>query len=253
MRCPHCGSSDVQKSSAVHEQDVRVTEGRATGIGMGSRGGFGIGIGRYASRSSTRAGDINAPPGHMPPRVLLASVVGVPVALGIGVLADSLALTLVLVVIALGIMIYLSAPNDEELRNESRWRSQWYCKRCGGLFFDDPSTAKAPSGSTHEAFVSPVLRRHAKNSRQAYIDRVRTPVQRAAKMTPRDAAGLDAIRERALPDGRFDPEYMGCDLGVISRLASLGLITYDERSGRFLLRETGEARPRGWWQRTFGA
>lgn len=252
MQCPQCGSSNTQKSSAMHEQNVRVTEGHSTGLFVTSRGTFGFGSSRRRSRSSTLSAERNAPDRTVPARALLVGGVGLLlsfVALNSGV---GLVVFLILVVGTFWAVIYFSAPTDDELAEEKRWQSQWYCKKCGEIFFDKGT---GPQSIVGTGFVSPVLRSTSANPRELYVDRVLNPVQRAARATQRDLAGLAAIEECARPDGTFDPDRMNCDLGIVSRLSSLGLIRYDKATDKFILRTTkSHPAPRPtWWQRTFGA
>jgi hypothetical protein len=175
--------------------------------------------------------------------------------------AQSLIVTLLLTLLAFTFMIYLSAPTDDELEREKRWSLQWYCKRCGAFFFDAESSAEERdhvATVAKPAFVSPLIRSTKRNARANYADRVLSPVQRAAAMTERDLAGLNVIKNSAAADGSFHPEMIPCDLGVVSRLASLNLIHYDAGLDRFHLLDVAvpprpEPQPqRGWWQRTFG-
>jgi hypothetical protein len=250
MQCPRCGSGNTQKSSAVYEQGVRNAEGRSSGFFVTSRGTVGVGQSRRKSRSSTLATERNAPHRMVPTRAILVGVVGLLVSLvalnsGIGFVAF-----LILVVGIFWAMIYVSAPTDRESAEEERWQTQWYCKKCGDIFFEDDNPTELGASS---AFTSPVLRTKAKHPRSEYIDRVLNPIQRAASPTERDQAGLAAIRARTRPDGSFDPDVINCDLGVISRLSSLGLIAYDKVADRFSVQdfEPVETPHRGWWQRTF--
>lgn len=257
MECPQCGSKDTQRSAASHEQGVRISEGKTTGVFVSSGGTFGVGFGRHQSRSSTLAAEANAPPRRVPSRAILAFAIGLFAAFALGRLLDSYLIFIVLSVVAIAAGIYFSAPDQNDLSEERRWRDQWYCKRCGMIFHAGHNKASAPRlrsspTSPSERFVSPVLRQRAVNTRQEYIDRVRNPVQRAARMTDRDTAGLRAIEQHAYADGSFDPEQIACDLGIVSRLASLQLISYQESSDRFLLTDHAQS-PNGWWHRTFGA
>jgi hypothetical protein len=258
MRCPQCGSNNTQKSSALYEQNVRVSDGRSAGLFVTSRGTVGFGGGRRTSRSMSLAAQANAPHRHLPLRSIVAVLVGFSLAVIFADNGGGLLVTICLFVGTFWLSVYLALPTDAEKTEQSRWSSQWYCKKCGHIFFEPGETERSVTSeplTTHgRSFVSPVLRSTKKNSRQQYIDRVLHPVQRAAGATERDIAGLDAIRNHTAVDGSFDPENVRCDLGIISRLASLGLITYDQRADRFLLRsgQTSEPPERGWWQRTFG-
>lgn len=73
----------------------------------------------------------------------------------------------------------------------------------------------------------------------AYIARVKQPVQSADVASPRDEALL-AIIHRNNVNGTFDPCAIAADLGVISRLASLGYVTM--RGDKLALSTTGAER-----------
>jgi len=57
------------------------------------------------------------------------------------------------------------------------------------------------------------------------VERIAKPIQRADNPSVRDESLLLAIGAHADKSGAFDPSTFGCDLGVISRLASLGFLT----------------------------
>jgi hypothetical protein len=142
MQCPSCGSNNTQKSSAAYEQGVRITEGRGTGFFVTSRGTVGVGKSRRKSRSSTLATERNAPHRMVPTRSILVGVVGLILSLvalnsGIGFVAF-----LILMVGTFWAMIYFSAPTHGEATEEKRWQSQWYCKKCGELFFENDAASQ---------------------------------------------------------------------------------------------------------------
>lgn len=255
MQCPHCGSQNTQKSSALYAQSVRISEGRSTGAFVSSLGTVGIGRASHTSRSSSIAAELNAPHRGVPIRSTLAFVAGFPAAFICVLMGGGFLLSLGFVLAGFVVGIYLIAPTDEELAEKARYQKQWYCKKCGSIFFE---TRAEPQPRIFErskdAFVSPVIRSGATRSRQSYVDRAINPVQRANAATPRDLAGLQAIHECADVDGTFNPESMNCDLGVISRLASLNLIKYDATRDRFVIvgHDAVPSPCRGWWQRTFG-
>lgn len=239
-RCPDCGSGRIQKSSALYEQGVRTSEGRSSETFITSRGTVGVGSSQNASRSSSLAAERNAPANGAPPRALIAGIGGLVVALIIGQLADSLLLTLFLALVAFGASIYLTAPNDAEAAAERRWLDQWYCKVCGNIFSlgDHDTGAQSAKKTSYESkaenFISSVTNSQPR-SREAYISRVLNPIQRARAASERDLAGLEHIRSGANAAGAFDPEALNLDLGIASRLASLGMIQYDQSNSRFLI------------------
>lgn len=257
IQCPNCGASNVQKSSALYAQGVRVSEGQSTGMFVTSRGTFGVGKAKHVSRSSSLATELNAPPGGVPVRSVMAFLVGIGFMFLVAVTGGGLILSLLILLIALGVAFYLTAPTDEEDAEWRRWERQWYCKRCGYVFLEDGPHLTAPkrrlSPERAEVIGSQVSRVGTTRSRRSYADRVLNPPQRATSLTTRDATALEAIRSQATADGSFDPEMMGCDLGIIARLASLRLISYDEKADRFAVQNDRKNGPRrGWWQRTFG-
>lgn len=159
----------------------------------------------------------------------------------VGQAADSLVLTLFLTLLAFGAGIYLSTPNDAEEAAERRWMDQWYCKVCGSTFFLSDlckGNAQSAGGAIPrfkvQKFVSRVTNSQPR-SREAYVTRVLSPIQRARAPSERDLAGLEHIRSGANTSGAFDPETLNLDLGIASRLASLGMIEYDPRTARFLV------------------
>ena len=78
----------------------------------------------------------------------------------------------------------------------------------------------------------------------AYASHITKPVQRAANgASPRDESLLSLIASRSdAKTGAFDPVAIVADLGVISRLASLGYITM--RGDACTLTDTGAERAR---------
>lgn len=261
MKCPECGSGHTQKSSAFYEQNVRTSEGQSTGLFLTSRGTIGVGKARHRSRSSNLAAEANAPPQGLPMRSMIAALGGFLAAFVTSAAGGGFLLFIGFVLAGFAIAIFLTAPNDAEIEERRRWDHQWYCKKCGANFCgDDFKSAAAQIRESRNLFISPVTRSESPRRRQEYIERVRNPIQRARAATDRDLAGLEIIRRSADSNGSFDPDNLNCDLGVISRLSSLGLIKFDETSARFvvhtpLTRSDGQhsVPERGWWQRTFGA
>jgi hypothetical protein len=78
-----------------------------------------------------------------------------------------------------------------------------------------------------------------------YAARVLQPVQCASSPSVRDESGLALILSRADKAGAFDPcAGSGLDLGICSRLASLGLIAFEARTDVFSLTPAGLSRAR---------
>ena len=258
VRCPSCDSTKVQKSSALYEGGTRTSEGRSTGWFLTSRGALGVGTARRITRSSSLAVQRNAPSQDIPwgpaAGMLIGSAISIlPISrasddfwnLNLG---GALAWFLVaLVVIAVGFFIGLIVGGQSRSVDHQQWENQWYCRTCGEIFFPRVEARHGNLGigaaRMTNGFVSPVLRvgtREASN---------------------RDLAGLAQIRATAAPDGSFNPEEIRLDLGVHSRLSSLGFVTYDRGSDRFLMTQGTDRLPigkssdqacKGWWQRTFG-
>jgi len=269
MRCPHCGSSSVQKSSAFYEQGVRESVGSSTGWFLTSRGSVGVGSWKRHSQSQSLAASRNAPQYVISPKSWLVVLAGFALSfwpisymwdafwdLDLGGVLLYFILAFLLIGAAMIGAIILNTDGREAMK---AWESQWYCRKCGGLFFEPAAASHMPAAAP-TSFVSPVMRSAQARLREEYRDRVVSPVQCAGRMTERDRAGLDAIAARVAADGSFDPERIGCDLGIISRLSSLKAIEYEEGTDRFLItklkqepRYAAVQEPRrGWWQRTFG-
>lgn len=80
--------------------------------------------------------------------------------------------------------------------------------------------------------------------RDDYASRITTPVQRIGGNgpSPRDESGLALILANAKRDGTFDPTTINLDLGIASRLASVGMLAYDKPSDTFALTKPGRER-----------
>jgi hypothetical protein len=78
--------------------------------------------------------------------------------------------------------------------------------------------------------------------RDEYANRITTPVQRIGGSGPsaRDESGLALILSGAKRDGSFDPCALNLDLGIASRLASVGMLTF--ASDTFTLTKAGRER-----------
>jgi len=78
--------------------------------------------------------------------------------------------------------------------------------------------------------------------RDDYAKRITTPVQRIGSGGPstRDESGLALILSAAKRDGSFDPCAINLDLGIASRLASVGMLAF--ASDTFTLTKPGRER-----------
>jgi len=78
--------------------------------------------------------------------------------------------------------------------------------------------------------------------RDEYASRITTPVQRigASGASQRDESGLALIASVAKRDGSFDPLAINLDLGIASRLASGGFLTFTNDT--FALTKPGRER-----------
>lgn len=257
IKCPHCDSRNVKKSSAMVDQGTRNSSGISRGGWVSSSGRFGVSQRKYSSTSATTAAELNAPPTPSSPMIGYLVLVGlvvlwVPISMP-NVLALILGEFVLAIVGSVLLVAMFNRPSATDRAVRQRWDKQWYCLRCGELFVPDTAApADRNGGSDYDGPSGPV-RRVSPTGRSLYIDRVQNPVQRAKAMTDRDSAGLRAIRKRATPNGTFDPQALRCDLGLMSRLSSLGLVTYDVRNHEFRIEmdHTGSTSA-GWWQRTFG-
>lgn len=72
------------------------------------------------------------------------------------------------------------------------------------------------------------------------LQRIASPIQCAKSATPRDDSGLLLCAKYADASGAFDPTLATADLGMLSRIASLGFI--EIRNGKAALTATGSSR-----------
>lgn len=269
MKCPQCGSQNTQKSLALYEQATRLSEGESSGAFVTSRGTLGVSKSKHSSQSSSLAAERNKPPVGASLRTAVVLIVGMFLSVWLLFTGAGFGVFLLALAGTIGLAIFFFNPTEQDLAEQTQYSLQWYCKKCGNVFLENyaVTTATELNAATADDFVSPVMRASVLNDRKIYADRVLNPVQRAKKATARDLAGLAALKAAAQPDGSFNPEQLRCDLGIISRLASVKLINYDTTSDRFLLSgpvidrsptigipETLATPPstgRGWWERTF--
>lgn len=225
----------------MYEQGIRTSEGRGSGAFMTSRGTIGIGATRHSSRSSSLATDRNAPPSSVPPSALITALCGLALTVMISVSVDGFLNGLFWIVIGtcltFGVSFYLAirpnSNNDAALR---AWENQWYCRTCGETFVRSAVRQANEEREPYDPFISD---RSVARTRQAYIDRVVNPIQRARSPTSRDLAGLRRIRASAGSDFTFHPEALALDLGIASRLASLRFISYVPQTDRFSITKQG--------------
>lgn len=256
IECPDCGSRNVKKSSAVVQQGTRTASGTSRGGWISSAGRVGVSGRKYSSVSTTGATDLNAPPAASQPMIgalvlMILAVVWVPISIS-NILTLILGEFLLIVVGSIVLMAMFIRPSATDSAALEQWKRQWYCLRCGNLFSAELPNGVGSSQNEQRGQLTSEGR-PAGTRRSLYIDRVLDPVQRAKSMTDRDAAGLRVIRENARTDGSFDPVALHCDLGLVSRLSSLGLIMYDPENDEFRIVQSDPPRSHsGWWQQTFG-
>ena len=267
MQCPQCGNQNTQKSSALYEQGARHSEGESSGAFVTSHGTLGISNSTHSSHSSSLAADRNKPPAGASMRAAASLVIGIMISVLMLFMGGFGAFIFALISTGASTYFFMQ-QTEEDIADQTRYESQWYCRKCGSIFVAGKA-AVAPNVSAPFVvdFVSPVTRATVRNDRKTFADRVLNPVQRTKKPTPRDLAGLAEIRTASQSDGTFHPEKLRCDLGIISRLASVDLITYDATSDSFsLMGPAVDEHPtigtagtfaspplqgRGWWNRTF--
>ena len=265
--CPKCQSGNVQKSSAMVEQGLRHSSGTSTGIFITSRGTVGFGGSRRRSRSYSGAVARNARSSSLTLEawgVLAAAIVLTVIIMGQALdafwevnLESVLAWTICAFVVVMMAMAWAAKLTMEAQGPSDRmWDRQWYCKKCGNIFFaqnDLPSRDQTPhpslvtgaKGLPVQGLSEPTrpaghltdakVTVEVSHPRESYIQRARSPIQRARQPTTRDLAGLAFIKASVHPDGTFDPEFLHLDLGVVSRLSSTGLIRYNDDDDCFQL------------------
>ena len=251
VRCPNCGSSRVRSSAAAYDQGVSRTSSAGGGLWASRRR-----IGAWQSRRSTvrvsAVAERNAPPTNPLPGFAFGVVF--ILCLIVGPHADNIIgdfTTRFLLALSLGsiagftVWHWIRDEIDSEL---NRWTNTWYCSTCGNNFSRD-STMEQPSSAANTA-EKDVLSSTGQNRWQLigsrwfeYLSRVKSPVQRAKTESRRDIEGLLQIDDRMDSEGLFDPEQpYWLDLGLVSRLASLGYLTFDEQRKRLSVTESGKVR-----------
>lgn len=218
-----------------------MSEGRGSGAFVTSRGTVGLGATRHNSRSSTLATERNAPPTAIPGSAIVAGLCGLALTIIIAASVDGFLNGLFWIVIGtlatVGVAAFLAVqPNEKTDEALRAWENQWYCRTCGETFLDSSPSDRRDTREAGDQFASEP---RTMRTRQAYIDRVLVPIQRARAPTPRDLAGLRHILGSAASDVTFHPERLVMDLGIVSRLASLGFIAYEPATDCFSITERG--------------
>jgi hypothetical protein len=161
-----------------------------------------------------------------------------------------------------GIMTHNATSDAHRMATESYAR-QWYCSKCGTKFEhpserprtddgdsrgEEPpiggarSTGQRASGDAEQSSGSRAdePRRPSSSRWRAYAERIVTPVQRAKSETERDLRGLLDIADRADATGLFSPiAPWPLDLGLVSRLASLGYLAWHADRDVFAITSVG--------------
>lgn len=99
--------------------------------------------------------------------------------------------------------------------------------------------ANAAFTARHYAGPSQASHRSGPPKLSEAIERVRNPIQRAKSATPRDESGLMLAAKLANGNGDFDPCAGTFDLGALSRLASLNLLSVSPVAGRIRITKAG--------------
>lgn len=96
--------------------------------------------------------------------------------------------------------------------------------------------------ATYYAGASNAAHQRKPAKRDDYASRITTPVQRIGNGGPstRDESGLALILSNAKRDGSFDPTAINLDLGIASRLASVGMLAF--ANDTFTLTKAGRER-----------
>ena len=254
MHCPSCGSTNVKKSAAVYEQGTSHTDHRGGGYWASSRGNVGAWSRRGGSTRSTGSAQRNAPPlqGWALP-VTAAAGLGLvgTIILGVSISMNITTLIVLAPLVSLGAASTLwHLTTDERARADKSYARQWYCLRCGTLFHKSANESGAGSGASpaadpppNQPFSSARDQYRSNSKRRAYAARIVSPVQRARAETDRDASGLLSIADRADAGGTFDPQRpTDLDLGLVSRLASLGYLRWTAPLDEFALTTAGQKR-----------
>lgn len=235
LHCQQCGSRAIRKSSAVYEQGTAVKTSQRRGTSYG-RSGLRVSSGNTTSTRTTGAAAHNAPPEDMKP--VFSLVAGAIIGSLLGLASSNVMACFLFTIIGCfgGLFLALMSGSDSHKAAMALYRRQWYCTRCGAI-------SHAPEAdSDSDAALSPSTNR-VNAIPQEYVERLISPIQRARSETDRDLVGLRTIAARTAPDGTFDPLLpYSLDLGLVSRLASLGYLAWDSTAQRCRLTDRGSAR-----------
>lgn len=134
---------------------------------------------------------------------------------------------------------------DDLFGNEKRRRSE-IARAVGRRYQHVRNVLEARPGSTRAASPkerAPLVHAAKSSPLIAYVERIVSPVQIAKEETERDRVGLLAVAARVDDTGAFDPTRdPPLDLGVVSRLSSLGYVSYDALSSRMHLSDASKQR-----------
>ena len=235
MRCPHCHSNNTKRSVAVFDQGRSSSTSSGGGISVNSRGSIGAHQGRFGSERISEVAKKNAPPSS----AAADSATGAFL-IGVAATAILIFLTGALAVLMLGLLatlvasIIVAVTVKEDGRAETYLR-QWYCFKCGRNFHEPEIEVGSERGNPSDNPNPQAFKYLPSASRYPdYAERVKNPIQKARAQTDRDTQGLLDIQRRSEEDGTFDPmRPTPLDLGIVSRLASLSLISWDEATDSF--------------------
>lgn len=205
---------------------------------------MGIWKGKSQRTRVSLAAQRNAPPTDVLPGCVAVLVFVVVLVIGISILDPVSAFLVSMAAGVIACVWVYKRTSVERSSMEARYERQWYCSRCGTKFevgIPIAGPGHAPNRIA-TAMKGPASRRHSCSQMVCaeYAERVLTPVQRAKSETERDAEGLIEIFTRSGGQGVFDPCHQpALDLGIVSRLSSLGYLMYDVQNDEFLLTVKG--------------
>ncbi len=260
MKCPSCGSASVKKSSAIFEQGQSHTVRRSGGFWTSSSGRVGAWSSQGSSARISGAANRNAPPIGAGAVAVFAALLLMAICVIVGISSGaSFGGTLVVALCTfVGVLIVgFNLTSEARASERDNYSRQWYCSRCGSIFHEpkggfppDQPTRPDPDRRNDGDRPPPGPQtRHADvgvkgaPTRRAYAERIVNPVQRAKLETDRDSRGLLMIADRSDAAGSFQPERpQPLDLGLLSRLSSLGYLKWESTGDEFGITERGLAR-----------